>query len=138
MKRAELLELIAGGENSGVELLPVSGSGLCDLSRERLMDYLATIVGDREVPATDEAWNERLCALGFMAEREDGPPACTIAGLILFGYRSRRLLRHAGIRWMCFEGPEKTYEALDDQVIEGPLVDRWQVLSGGVNGWKRG
>ena len=111
--------------------MPVSGSGLCDLSRERLADYLTSIVGDREVPETDEAWNERLCALGFMVEREDGPPACTIAGLILFGYRPRRLLRHAGIRWMCFEGEEKTYDALDDQVIEGPLVDLWQVLSGG-------
>ena len=120
------------------ELLPVSGSGLCDLSRTRLADYLATTAGDQEVPETDEAWNERLCALGFMVEREDGPPACTIAGLILFGYRPRLLLRHAGIRWMCFEGEEKTYDAIDDQVIEGPLVDLWQVLSGGVNWWKRG
>ena len=145
MRRSELLELIAGGENSGVEfkrddlrpeqlareLLPVSGSDYRDLSRERLEDYLTAIVGDRDVPETDEAWNERLCALGFMVEREDGPPACTIAGLILFGYRPRRLLRHAGIRWMCFDGEEKTYEALDDQVIEGPLVDLWRVLSGG-------
>ena len=61
-------------------LLPVSGSGLCDLSRERLADYLTAIVGDREVPETDEAWHERLCALGFMTEREDGPPSCTIEG----------------------------------------------------------
>ena len=113
------------------ELLPVSGSGLCDLSRERLADYLTSIFGDREVPQTDEEWNERLCALGFMAEREDGEPACTIAGLILFGYRPRRLLRHAGIRWMCFDGRDKTYDALDDQVIEGPLVDLWKALSGG-------
>ena len=113
------------------ELLPVSGSDLRELSMERLADYLTAIVGDRDVPQTDEAWNERLCALGFMVEREDGPPACTIAGLILFGYRPRRLLRHAGIRWMCFDGEDKTYEALDDQVIEGPLVDLWRVLSGG-------
>ena len=61
------------------ELLPISGSGLCDLSRARLVDYLTAIVGDREVPETDEAWNERLCALGFMVEREGSPPACTIA-----------------------------------------------------------
>ncbi len=131
MKRAELLELIAGGENSGVELLPVSGSGLCDLSRERLADYLTTIVGDEDAPQDDEAWHERLCALGFLVEREDGPPVCTIAGLILFGYRPRGLLRCAGVRWMRFAGPEKTYDALDDQVLEGPLVDLWQVLSRG-------
>ena len=50
-----------------------------------------TIVGDLDAPATDDAWHARLCALGFMVEREDGPPACTIAGLVLFGYRPRRL-----------------------------------------------
>lgn len=32
---------------------------------------------------------------------------------------------------MCFDGREKSYDALDDQVIEGPLVDLWQTLSGG-------
>ena len=64
------------------ELLPVSGSDLRDLSRQRLADYLTTTAGDQEVPETYEAWNERLCALGFMVEREDGQPACTIAGLI--------------------------------------------------------
>ena len=129
--REQQARLFALGGLIQTELLPVSGSGLCDLSRERLADYLASIVGDREAPQTDEEWNERLCALGFMVEREDGAPACTIAGLILFGYRPRRLLRHAGIRWMCFDGRDKTYDALDDQVIEGPLVDLWKALSGG-------
>ena len=117
--REQQARLFAAGGLIHTELLPVSGSSLGDLSRERLADYLTAIVGDREVPEDDETWNERLCALGFMAEREDGPPVCTIAGLILFGYRPRRLLRHAGIRWMCFEGQEKTYDALDDQVLSG-------------------
>ena len=101
-----------------------------DLSRERLADYLTAIVG-REVPATEEAWHERLCAQGFMVEREEHPPACTIAGLILFGHRPRRLLGHAGIRWMRLDGREKTHPVFDDQVIEGPLVGLWKVLSGG-------
>ncbi len=129
--REQQARLFAVGGLIRTELLPVSGSDLRDLSRERLADYLTAIVGDQEVPATDAAWRERLCALGFMAEREDGPPACTIAGLVLFGYRPRRLLRHTGIRWMCFKGQEKTYDALDDQVLEGPLVDLWRELSGG-------
>ena len=113
------------------ELLPVSGSGLQDLSVERLTDYVTTITGDRDRPRTGEAWTARVCALGFMVEREDGPPVCTIAGLVLFGYRPRRLLRHAGVRWMCFKGEDKAYDALDDQVIDGPLVGLWRVLSGG-------
>ena len=129
--RERQARLFAAGGLIHTELLPVSGSGLRDLSRERLADYLTSIVGDRDPPATDEAWHERLCALGFLVEREDGPPACTIAGLVLFGYRPRRLLRHAGVRWICFKGTAKTYDALDDQVLEGPLVDLWRVLSGG-------
>ena len=129
--REQQARLFAAGGLIHTELLPVSGSGLEDLSRERLTDYLATVTGDREVPHTDAAWCERLCALGFMVERRDGPAVCTIAGLVLFGYRPRRLLRHAGVRWLCFKGRDKTYDALDDQVIEGPLVGLWRPLSGG-------
>lgn len=129
--REQQARLFASGGLIHPELLPVSGSGLRDLSRERLADYLASVTQDAEVPQTDEAWRERLCALGFMAEREDGPAVCTTAGLVLFGYRPRRLLRHAGVRWMCFNAREKTYDALDDQLIEGPLVGLWRQLSSG-------
>ena len=113
------------------EMLPVSGSGLRDLSLERLEDYLTAFVGDGEILDSEQAWCERLCALGFMVERDDGPPACTIAGLVLFGYRPGQLLRHASVRWMCFKGDQKTTDTLDSQVIEGPLVDLWRRLSGG-------
>ena len=104
------------------ELLPVSGSGLGDLSRDRLEDYLTSIVGDNEIPAADGAWGERLCGLGFMAVWENRPPVCTVAGLLLFGHRPRRLLSQAGVRWMAFDGPDRTYRALDDRVVDGPLV----------------
>ena len=59
-------------------------------------DYLATIMEDQILPASDEEWHMRLCGLGFMVERESGPPACTIAGLILFGHSPRRYLPQAG------------------------------------------
>ena len=57
-----------------------------------------------------------------MTERQDGLPVCTIAGLVLFGHWPRRLLRQAGIRWMAFKGADKAYDALDDRMIDGPLV----------------
>ncbi len=129
--REQQARLFATGGLLHTEMLPVSGSGLAHLSRERLADYLTTIVGEPSEPQDEAAWHERLCALGFMVEREAGPPACTIAGLLLFGYRPRRLLRHAGVRWMCFKGREKAYDALDDQVIEGPLTGLWRDLPGG-------
>ncbi len=130
--REQQARLFALGGMLHTEMLPVSGSTLHDLSQERLTDYLMAIMGDREIPTTDGAWGERLCGLGFMVERQDGPPLCTIAGLVLFGHSPRRLLRRAGIRWMAFEGEDKTYKALDDRVIDGPLIALWKGTSGRV------
>jgi ATP-dependent DNA helicase RecG len=130
--REQQARLFALGGMLHAEMLPVSGSTLGDLSRERLTDYLTAIVGDREVPATDERWGDRLCGLGFMAEQQNGPPVCTIAGLVLFGHTPRRLLRQSGIRWIAYEGEDKAYKALDDRVIDGPLVALWRTASGSV------
>ena len=104
------------------EELVVSGSDLSDLSRERLTDYLLSFLWEETMPEGDGEWISYLCKLGFMTEREDGSAACTVAGLVLFGYAPRRLMYKAGIRWMAFPGTEKDYNALDDQVIDGPLV----------------
>ena len=99
--REQQARLFATGGMLHAEMLPVSGSGLRDLSQERLTDYLATIVGDKEVPTTDEAWSVRLCGLGFMVERQDGPPVCTIAGLVLFGHgRGGYFTRPASAGWL--------------------------------------
>ena len=104
------------------ETLPVSGSGLADLSQDRLTDYLSSTVGDRTLPANDVEWRTRLCGLDFMTEPEGRSPVCTIAGLVLFGHSPRRLLHQAGVRWMAFEGEDKSYRALDDRLIDGPLA----------------
>lgn len=130
--REQQARLFATGGMLHAEMLPISGSGLRDLSRERLTDYLAMIVGDKELPNTDEAWDVRLCGLGFMVERQDGPPVCTIAGLVLFGHSPRQLLHQAGVRWMAFEGENKSYKALDDRLIDGPLVAFWKETSSGT------
>ena len=129
--REQQLRLFSAGGMLYAESLPVSGSGLRDLSRERLADYLANVLGLADLPTADEEWSERLCDLGFMVETPARPAVCTIAGLVLFGYRPRRLLRQAGVRWMAFKGETGVCDALDDQVIDGPLVALWQELSGG-------
>ena len=129
--REQQMRLFSAGGMLYVESLPVSGSGLCDLSKERLADYLTAVLRLTDLPASDAAWCERLCDLGFMVENEGRPAVCTIAGLVLFGYRPRRLLRQAGVRWMAFKGDDKAYDALDDQVIDGPLVARSRELPGG-------
>ena len=124
--REQQARLYALGGMLHAELLPVSGSGLQYLSLDRLKDYLSTFVGDKILPTNDEEWRKRLCGLGFMVERIDGPAVCTIAGLVPFGHAPRRLLRQAGVRWLAFEGEDKAYKAFDDRIIDGALVALWK------------
>ncbi len=129
--REQQAQLFAAGGLVQADLMPVSGSELGDLSKERMEDYLVTFLRHDGPPQDDDAWHQRLVALGFMTERPKGPPLCTVGGLLLFGYRPRRLLRTAGVRWMCFRGTDKDYDALDDQLINGPMVGLWRVVGGG-------
>lgn len=108
------------------ELLPVSGASLDALDQNRLTDYLREVTRDRELPGEEDAWTERLRALGFMTEGPQDTVFCTIAGVVLFGVAPRRMLRQAGLRIMVFDSPEKTYKALEDRVLEAPLIPRWQ------------
>ncbi|MDE0627151.1 MAG: putative DNA binding domain-containing protein [Bryobacterales bacterium] len=131
--REQQARLYAIGGMRHPELFPVPGSSLRDLSLERLADYLSTIAKYETYPASRGEWKEHLCQLGFMVEHQDGPPICTIAGLVLFGHTPRRSLRQSGVRWMAFDGTEKSYKALDDRVIDGPLV----ALRKGASGVQR-
>lgn len=129
--REQQAALFAAGGILHAEILPVSGSGLADLDRARLTDYLGRVLGD-EVPQDDAAWLRRLCGLGLMTERADAAPVCSIAGVVLFAHRPRRLLRQAGVRWMAFDGLDMDYQAQDDAVLDAPLVGLWQTDSSGV------
>ena len=124
--REQQARLFESGGMLHSEVLPVSGSGLGDLDQARLADYLIHIAGDTAPPQSDPEWEQRLMGLGFMALRPDGPPVCTIAGLVLFGHSPRRTLRHAGVRWMSFGGVDKEYQAQDDSVLDGPLIALWR------------
>ncbi len=128
--REQQARLFALGGLLHTELFPVSGSTLADLDRTRLIDYLGGIIGDRELPTDDRSWTARLEGLGFMDTPEGSQAVCTVSGLVLFGYRPRRLLRQAGVRWMAFSDADMDYEALDDTVLDGPLVGLWQSRKG--------
>jgi ATP-dependent DNA helicase RecG len=120
--REQQARLFATGGLLHAEMLPVSGTRFGDLSLERLRDYLSNRVGDTELPNDQAAWERRLEGLGFMVPQEASGMVCTIAGLVLFGHRARRSLPQAGVRWMAFAGTTKEYQALDDALLEGPLV----------------
>ena len=91
----------------------------------RIENYLKEILSDPDLPQTTEQWQQRLSGLGFLAETASDKLVCTIAGLVLFGFASRRYLRQTGIRIMVFAGEDKSYQAVVDEVVVGPLVGRW-------------
>lgn len=123
--REQLARLFESGGMLHAELLPVSGTSLADLDRSRLQDYLVRIVGDAAAPASETAWHERLTGLGLLVPRSDGGWVCSIAGLVLFGYRPRQKMPYAGVRWMSFGGTDMSYQAQDDAVLDAPLVALW-------------
>jgi ATP-dependent DNA helicase RecG len=129
--REQQLRLFESGGLLHVEVLPVAGTSLFNIDKNRLDYYLRTIIKDPEMPNTDSEWIERLLGLGLMAEDGMGNTVCSVAGLICFGINPRRFLRQAGLRVMSFAGDDKEYQALLDVVLDAPLVGRWQVTEVG-------
>ena len=125
--REQQARLFASGGMVHTEVLPVAGATLKALDLERLRDYLTHVIQDPEIPDTPEQWMRRLVGLGLMTNASEPGPLCTIAGLILFGLSPRRYLRQAGLRLLVFEGDDKDYRALLDDLLNGPLVGRWFV-----------
>ena len=120
--REQQARLFASGAMLHPETLAVSGTSLADLSTERLTDYLVEYIKDSVAPGSTAAWEERLLGLGLMTLTPDGRHVCSIAGVALFGRNPRRALPQAGVRWMAFSGDIKEYQALDDTILDGPLV----------------
>ena len=123
--REQQARLFAVGGMLHTELMPVPGTTMASLDMVRLENYLKGILSDPDLPQTTEQWQQRLSGLGFLAETASDKPVCTIAGLVLFGIASRRYLRQTGIRIMVFAGEDKSYQAVVDEVVVGPLVGRW-------------
>ena len=128
--REQQARLFEVGGMLHTETLPVSGTSFESLDLERIKDYLECVILDPDRPGSAEEWERRLFVLGFLTYDVSNSPVCTMAGLLLFGYRPRRFLRHAGIRLMVFEGVEKDYKSKLDEVLDLPMVGFWKKDSG--------
>ena len=120
--REQQLRLFESGEMLHSETLPVSGTSFSSLDQTRLADYITNIIGDPKTPKDEIEWETRLKNLGFMIEGEDKRCKCTIAGLVLFGYKPHKNLYQAGLHWMSFPDIDMDYKADDDVFIDGPLT----------------
>jgi ATP-dependent DNA helicase RecG len=122
--REQQMRLFELGGMLHTELMPVPRTDLHCLDDARLVNYLRDILRDPDVPQSPEEWQARLLSLGFLTEAA-GHICCTIAGLVLFGKSPRRYLKQAGLRVLVFAHESKDYQALLDDIMDGPMVGRW-------------
>lgn len=127
--REQQMRLFELGGMLHTEVMPVPRTDIGCLDDARLMNYISDILHDPEVPETADEWQTRLLGLGFLTEVA-GNIYCTIAGLVLFGKNPRRYLKQAGLRVMAFDSTDKQYQAILDDILDGPMVGRWDVTDG--------
>ncbi len=128
--REQQMRLFELGGMLHTELMPVPRTDIGCLDEARLQNYLKDIIADPEVPQTPAEWESRLLGLGFLSEA-GGNIFCSIAGLVLFGKNPRRYLKQSGLRVFAFGGEDKEYQALLDEILDGPLVGRWDITDSG-------
>jgi len=127
--REQQMRLFELGGMLHTEALPVPRTDFGCLDEARLVNYVKDILGDPEVPQSPHEWQARLLGLSFLTEAA-GNICCTIAGLVLFGKSPRRFLKQAGLRVMSFSGADKEYKAAFDDILDGPMVGRWDTDKG--------
>ncbi len=135
--REQQMRLFELGGMLHTEVLPVPRTDLSCLDDARLSNYLKDILRDPDVPHSPEIWQARLLGLGFLTEAA-GNVCCTIAGLLLFGKTPRRYLKQSGLRVMAFRGQDKEYQAELDDILDGPMVGRFDVDAAGKRLFDRG
>lgn len=127
--REQQMRLFELGGMLHAEVMPVPRTDISCLDEVRLSDYFSNILRDPDTPQTPEQWQTRLLGLSFLTEAA-GNVCCTIAGLVLFGKNPRRYLKQAGLRVMAFNAPDKEYQAVLDDILDGPMVGRWDMEGG--------
>ena len=127
--REQQMRLFELGGMLHTEVMPVPRTDISCLDDARLSDYFRSILRDPDVPETQEQWQTRLLGLSFLTEA-GGNICCTVAGLVLFGKNPRRYLKQSGLRVMAFNASDKEYQAVLDDILDGPMVGRWDIEEG--------
>lgn len=127
--REQQMRLFESGGMLHAEVMPVPRTDIACLDMARVDNYIRDILKDPEVPQNMAEWEARLLGLGFLVEAGDRI-CCSIAGLVLFGINPHRYLKQSGLRVMAFPGTDKQYQAALDQMLDGPMVGRWEFRDG--------
>ncbi|HCD1255884.1 RNA-binding domain-containing protein [Klebsiella aerogenes] len=128
--REQQMRLFEIGGMLHTEVMPVPRTDISSLDEARLQNYLRDILRDPDIPETPEQWQQRLLGLSFLTQAGENI-CCTIAGLVLFGKHPRQYLRQSGIRVFAFASEDKEYQPLLDDILDGPMVGRFDTEEAG-------
>lgn len=128
--REQQMRLFEIGGMLHTEVMPVPRTDITCLDEARLLNYLRDILHDPDIPETPEQWQQRLLGLSFLTQAGENV-CCTIAGLVLFGKYPRQYLRQSGIRVFAFASEDKEYQPLLDDILDGPMVGRFDTEEAG-------
>ncbi|EMB6556422.1 TPA: RNA-binding domain-containing protein [Serratia liquefaciens] len=128
--REQQMRLFEIGGMLHTEVMPVPRTDISSLDEARLLNYLRDILRDPDIPETPEQWQQRLLGLSFLTQAGENV-CCTIAGLVLFGKHPRQYLRQSGIRVFAFASEDKEYQPLLDDILDGPMVGRFDTEEAG-------
>jgi len=126
--REQQARLFALGGMLHTEAMPVHRTDIDCLDEARLQNYFKNIIKNPEVPQTHAEWEARLLSFDFLTKVEN-KIYCTIAGLVLFGKKPRHYLKQSGLRIFAFANKDKTYQAYLDDILDSPLVGRFDTNS---------
>jgi ATP-dependent DNA helicase RecG len=122
--REELERLFQQRGAFRLEIRPVGGSSMADLDLRRVREYFERI-RNQELPQDEEALRNLLINTEILSDEGDYP-ACSLAGLLLFGKKPYRFLPQSAIDAVAYPGLEKDYAALERAQLRGPILGLFQ------------
>ncbi len=109
------------------DVQPVPSATLADLDVTRFeREYLPAAVAPDVLAANDRSLEERLAALKMVTVREAPNP--TVLGVLVLGKDPRALIPGAYVQFLRLQGSSLSDPIIDEQLIEGPLLDTARAL----------
>ena len=109
------------------DVQPVPSAAITDLDRNRFeREYLPAAVAPDVLAANDRTTEERLASLKMVTASETPTP--TVVGILVLGKDPRAFIPGAYVQFLRLQGSSLTDPIVDEQLIDGPLLDTARAL----------
>lgn len=109
------------------DVQPVPSAAITDLDRNRFeREYLPAAVAPDVLAANDRTTEERLASLKMVTASDTPTP--TVVGIFVLGKDPRAFIPGAYVQFLRLQGSSLTDPIVDEQLIDGPLLDTARAL----------